>query len=70
MLLKNGVQPRTLCRAAMAVLLVFFATGLMPRLQSDFGDGLYDGVRGALLGASIALMALWRVAENRRRAER
>jgi hypothetical protein len=35
-----------------------FGMNLLPHPTSSFGDGLFDGVRGVLLGASGSLM-LW-----------
>ena len=58
MLLKGEKDPRILIRFGSICLLLFFVMQLLPHPTSSFGDGLFDGVRGALLGASGALM-LW-----------
>jgi uncharacterized membrane protein YccC len=59
MLLENREKnPRLMIKIGMAILLVFFAMGLLPHPTSSFGDGLYDGVRGALLGCGGTLL-LW-----------
>ena len=42
----------------MAMLLVFFVMGVLPHPTSSLGDGVYDGVRGALMGAGATLL-LW-----------
>jgi hypothetical protein len=56
MLLKT-TKPRTIFFAATACLAVFGLMG-MPSLSSMFDESLFDGVRGALLGASIGLVYL------------
>ena len=58
-------------KIGMAILLVFFVTGLVPPPTSSFGDGLYDGARGALLGAAGTLL-IWATYLNsqRRRADK
>ena len=48
---------RTIFRVAMICLALFGVLG-MPRVSSAFGEGLLDGMRGALLGASVALIYL------------
>ncbi|HJQ19592.1 MAG TPA: hypothetical protein VJ867_04520 [Gemmatimonadaceae bacterium] len=61
MLLKK-FGSRSLMRVAMAILLVFFASNLVARFVQPlppFWDGWFDGLRGALLGASAALMFLY-----------
>ena len=58
MLLKHARRPTTLWRWAMVCLLVFFALPLVARLTAIASEDLFDGVRGALLGAAIALMVL------------
>jgi len=50
-------NPRTIFRAAMLCLALFASLG-MPALASKFGGDLLDGLRGALLGATIALIHL------------
>ena len=49
--------PRTMFRAAMLSLVLFGCLGL-PSLASKLDEDLVDGVRGALLGATIALIYL------------
>ena len=51
-------NPRVMIKAGMGFLLVFFLMGLLPHLTSRIGDGLYDGVRGALMGMGATLV-LW-----------
>ena len=48
-------QPRTTFRVAMMFLALFGVLG-MPRLASALGEDLVDGMRGALLGATIVLI--------------
>ena len=56
MLLKT-TEPRTLYRLALVSLALFGILGMLhPR--SPFSDGLLDGARGALLGATIGLVYL------------
>jgi hypothetical protein len=50
-------NPRTIFRVAMLCLAVFASLGI-PALASMFGEDLLDGLRGALLGATIALLYL------------
>ena len=56
MLLK-AKTPRTMFRAAMLSLALFGCFG-MPSLASKLNEDLVDGVRGALLGATVALIYL------------
>ena len=49
--------PRTIFRAAMVCLALFAGLGI-PSLASKFGEDTLDGVRGALLGATITLIYL------------
>jgi len=59
MLLGNKERnPRVMIRIGMAMLLVFFVMGVLPHPTSSLGDGVYDGVRGALMGAGATLL-LW-----------
>jgi hypothetical protein len=58
MLLKQGRDPRTVWRMAMVCLLAFFALPLITRSAPSNWQDLVDGVRGALLGATLALMAV------------
>lgn len=56
MLLK-ATNPRTIFRAAMASLALFGVLG-MPSLSTSLGEDVVDGIRGALLGATIGLLYL------------
>ena len=49
--------PRTMFRAAMLSLALCGILG-MPSLAAKFSEDLVDGVRGALLGATVALIYL------------
>ena len=49
--------PRTIFRVAMVCLALFGGLGT-PALSSMFSEDLLDGVRGALLGATIVLIYL------------
>lgn len=70
MLLHGGDNPRILIKVGSICLLFFFLMRLLPHPTSGFGDGVFDGVRGALLGAGGALM-LWAAYLNgKRRRER
>jgi uncharacterized membrane protein YccC len=67
MLFRNGEKdPRIMIKMGSALLLVFFALRLLPHPTSNFGDGVFDGVRGALLGMAGTLM-LWAAYLNGRR---
>jgi hypothetical protein len=57
MLLKEK-NPRVMIKIGMAFLLVFFVMNYFPHPTSPFGDGLFDGVRGALMGIGATLV-LW-----------
>ena len=59
-------NPRVMIKAGMAFLLVFFVMGLLPHPTSTFGDGLFDGVRGAFMGVGATLV-LWATYLNGRR---
>ena len=50
-------NPRTLFRLAMACLALFGGLGMV-HPPSTFSEGVLDGARGALLGATVALIAL------------
>ena len=65
MLLKQGRKPSTLWRWAMVCLLAFFALPLLARLVPLASPDLVDGIRGALLGATVGLMVLIGVLERR-----
>ena len=56
MLLKN-TNARTIFRLAMAALALFGVLGMV-HLSPTVSEDLVDGIRGALLGASIALLYL------------
>ena len=62
-------NPRVMIKAGMGFLLVFFVMGWLPHPTSSLGDGLYDAVRGALMGIGATLV-LWATYLNgqRRRA--
>jgi uncharacterized membrane protein YccC len=59
-------NPRIMIKLGMFFLLVFFSMNLLPHPTSTFGDGIFDGVRGALLGASGSLV-LWATYLNAQR---
>jgi hypothetical protein len=65
MLLKQGRKPSTLWRWATLCLLAFFALPLFARIVPAAPEDLIDGIRGAMLGATIALMALSGVLKRR-----
>jgi len=65
MLLKQGRNPRNVWRMAMVCLLVFFALPLITRSAPPSWQDLIDGVRGALLGATLALLAVTMVLKRR-----
>jgi uncharacterized membrane protein YccC len=59
MLLRKGERnPALMIRVGSVLLLIMFGMNLLPHPTSSFGDGVFDGVRGVLLGASSSLM-LW-----------
>ena len=67
MLFRNGEKdPQIMIRIGSALLLIFFVTKLLPHPASGFADGVFDGVRGALLGMSGTLM-LWAAYLNGKR---
>jgi hypothetical protein len=65
MLLKTK-NPRTIFRLAMASLALFGLLGML-HLPEGFSEGMVDGMRGALLGATIALLYLAFRLERRRK---
>jgi hypothetical protein len=65
MLLKRNTNPATLLRSAMACLLAFFAVTLIARSAPSTWQDLLDGLRGAILGATLALMILTGVVKRR-----
>jgi hypothetical protein len=65
MLLKQGTKPSTLWRWAMVCLLAFFALPLATRAMPVATEDLVDGIRGALLGATLGLMVLSGVLKRR-----
>jgi len=64
-------NPQVMIKIGLFFLLAFYAMNLMPHPTSSFGDGLFDGVRGALMGIGGTLL-LWATYLNgqRRRAEK
>jgi hypothetical protein len=65
MLLKQGRNPSTLWRWAMVCLLAFFALPLLTRIVPLASPDLVDGIRGALLGATLGLMVLTGILKRR-----
>jgi hypothetical protein len=65
MLLRHSRNPRTVFRAAMVCLLVFSALPLIAHPTTTYWIDVMDGVRGALLGATIALIAVLGVLRRR-----
>lgn len=65
MLLKHGRNPSTLWRWAMVCLLAYFAFPMLARLVPLASPDLVDGIRGALLGATLGLMMLTGVLKRR-----
>ena len=65
MLLERN-NPRMIFRLAMASLALFGLLGIV-HLPATFSENMVDGMRGALLGATIALLYL---AFHRAKAER
>ena len=61
-------NPRVMIKIGMAFLLAFFAMNLLPHPTSQFGDGVFDGVHGALfgVGASLVLWATYLNGQRRR----
>jgi hypothetical protein len=64
MLLMRRTNPATLWRSAMACLLAFFAVTWIARSAPSTWQDLLDGVRGAMLGATLALMFLMGVVKR------
>lgn len=64
-------NPRVMIKIGLFFMLAFYAMNLMPHPTSSFGDSLFDGVRGALMGVGGTLL-LWATYLNgqRRRAEK
>ncbi|HJP85921.1 MAG TPA: hypothetical protein VJ852_08030 [Gemmatimonadaceae bacterium] len=59
MLFRNRQKdPRVMIKAGMVFTLFFFLMNLLPHPTTPFGDGLFDGVQGALLGISATLL-MW-----------
>lgn len=65
MLLKQGRNPSSLWRWAMVCLLAFFALPMLTRVMPVASPDLVDGIRGALLGATLGLMVLTGVLKRR-----
>jgi uncharacterized membrane protein YccC len=65
---KAAANPNILTRLGMVALLLFFGMKLLPKPTSTFGDGFFDGLNGAFLGMSIALLlwAAWLTGRQRR----
>ena len=63
---KGEMNPGVMIRVGSVLLLIMFGMNLLPHPTASLGDGLFDGVRGALLGASGSLM-LWAAYLNGRR---
>jgi uncharacterized membrane protein YccC len=59
-------NPRVMIKIGNVFLLFFFLMNLLPHPTSKFGDGLFDGVHGALLGVGGSLI-LWAVYLNGQR---
>ena len=59
-------SPRTIVRLAMMCLALFGGLGI-PSLSSRFSEDLLDGMRGALLGATVVLIYLTFRLQRRRR---
>ncbi|HEV7993382.1 MAG TPA: hypothetical protein VGP25_16270 [Gemmatimonadaceae bacterium] len=68
MLLKKN--PRIVWRIAMLCLLAFFAMNVVARYAPPVQQDFLDGVRGALLGATIGLMIVVGVIKRRGDAAR
>ena len=66
-MLLNVKNPRSLFRLAMACLALFGVLGMVHPPSSSFSEGVVDGARGALLGATIALMYLTFRLQQRRK---
>ena len=65
-------NPRVMIKIGVVFLLFFFLMNLLPHPTSSFGDGLFDGVHGMLLGVAMGLL-LWATylnGRNRRAANR
>ena len=62
-------NPRTMFRVAMACLALFGLLGFS-RLSAMFNEDLLDGLRGALLGATLALIYLTFRLQRRRDGDR
>ena len=67
-MLLETTNPRTIVRLAMASLAVFGLLGIV-HLPESFGERMVDGLRGALLGASIALLYLAFRLDRKRRSD-
>ena len=65
MLLRNSRNQRAVFRTAMATLLGFFVLPLVAHPTTTYWIDIMDGVRGALLGAAIALIAVSGVLKRR-----
>jgi uncharacterized membrane protein YccC len=56
-------NPRVMIKIGNVFLIFFFLMNVLPHPASKFGDGLFDGVHGALLGVGGTLV-LWAVYLN------
>ena len=65
-------NPRVMIKVGMIFVLGFFVMNLLPHPTSKFGDGLFDGVHGMLLGVAMGLMlwGTWLNGRNRRAGNR
>ena len=57
-------NPRVMIKIGYVSLLFFFAMNFLPHPTTSFGDGVFDGVHGALLGVAIGLLG-WGTYINR-----
>ena len=65
MLLQKGTTPRTVWRMSMVCLLAFFTLTYTTRSVPSNWQDLLDGVRGAFLGATLALMVVYGILRRR-----
>lgn len=65
-MLVKTTNPRTMFRFAMAFLALFGVLGIV-HLPARFSEDMVDGVRGAALGASIAILYLALRLERKRK---
>ena len=60
-------NPRVIIKIGMVFVLFFFLMNLLPHPTSRFGDGLFDGVHGMLLGVAMGLLMLGTYLNGRNR---